>query len=312
MANLSARDVLLQLPAAAYTCTRTYKKSSIVLWSFHIERLCHSCFVAWPEIASRFSAENTTAIDSLRSVLQPIATDAINMWNASLPHTSDDDAILTFILVPREPSDSGSPVFWNNHFNVYLHIATMKALDPFALIDVQVFGSPRDHPSAKLSSWLRQRRPLEEAKLTGVSEVLLASEEGEITEGLVSNFFVVIDGVVCTARVGILPGSTRHVVADLCSLHNIPIRFEAPSLATASSWQEAFISNVRGLSRVKSVWIGRQGENGHIVLPCPDNHPDTFPTVSVFDQLRRLLDENMSKYVEDLLPNKCTLFQYAK
>eukprot|EP00742_Colponemidia_sp_Colp-10_P004722 GILJ01005036.1.p1 GENE.GILJ01005036.1~~GILJ01005036.1.p1 ORF type:complete len:337 (-),score=37.50 GILJ01005036.1:1076-1981(-) len=301
MANFSARDVLLQLPSAAYTCARTYKKKSIVLLNFHIERLCHSCLLAWPEIASRCSVGNATAIDLLRSVLQPIATVAVDMWNASLPHTVNNDAILTFILVPRHPCEATSSLFWNNYFDFYVHIAAMKAPDPFALIELQVFGSPRDNPSAKLSSWLRQRRPLEESKLTGVSEVLLANEEGEITEGLVSNFFVVMDGVVCTAGVGMLPGSTRHVVVDLCASHNLPIRFEAPSLATASCWQEAFISNVRGLSRVKSVWIGRQGENGHIVLSCPDSHPDKPPAASVFDQLRRLLDENMGKYAEGLL-----------
>lgn len=66
---------------------------------------------------------------------------------------------------------------------------------------------------AKDSEWVRQRQALEAAKPSDVNEVLLVSQDGAMTEGLTSNFFVLSkDGEVVTAQDGVLDGTVRQVI----------------------------------------------------------------------------------------------------
>jgi branched-chain amino acid aminotransferase len=52
-------------------------------------------------------------------------------------------------------------------------------------------------------------------------DVLYTHRDGYVTEGTRSNFFCVIDGVLCTARQGMLEGITRRVVLELAAKNKI-------------------------------------------------------------------------------------------
>jgi hypothetical protein len=142
-------------------------------------------------------------------------------------------------------------------------------------------------PRAKLSSWCRQRRPLEESlKLKGIEEVFLVKvnddKEGgdsyEILEGLISNaFFVYPGGILCTARRGVLEGYARHLVlesAPHCGLlvvedvedttakNNITNNPLLVSTQDANQWQEVFItSSVRLVVPVHEIYLPRYKHN---------------------------------------------------
>jgi branched-subunit amino acid aminotransferase/4-amino-4-deoxychorismate lyase len=137
--------------------------------------------------------------------------------------------------------------------------------------------SRRAHPEAKLSSWCRDRRPLEDMFLnrswrTGeddggggpavtCSEVLLqreATNDGgsiELLEGLTSNLFVVTreDGgggggggavVLRTASDGILPGCARHLVLRAADHLGLKVDLDRPVyLQDAGEWQEVFLTS---------------------------------------------------------------------
>ncbi len=70
---------------------------------------------------------------------------------------------------------------------------------------------------AKDSEWVRQRAALEAAKPADVNEIILATPEGALTEGLTSNLFVLsAAGEVVTANEGALNGTVREVVLQVC------------------------------------------------------------------------------------------------
>jgi len=72
---------------------------------------------------------------------------------------------------------------------------------------------------AKDSEWVRQRKAWESSKPAGVNEVLLVTPEGQLLEGLTSNFFVLdSQGAVVTADEGVLNGTVRELVLEVRGL----------------------------------------------------------------------------------------------
>ena len=111
-------------------------------------------------------------------------------------------------------------------------------------------------PHAKISSWSRNRRPLEKKEgfmPDGVGEVLLLQGTKseltltfEILEGMTSNFFAVYrDGTIRTAQYGVLFGYIRHLVLECASscgliVDNRPVRLED---GANGLWAETFITS---------------------------------------------------------------------
>jgi hypothetical protein len=152
--------------------------------------------------------------------------------------------------------------------------------------------------NAKVSSWCRNRRPLEVLfKDSTVGEVLLMGLGGnaaivggqgfidslEILEGLISNFFVIYrDGTVRTApTTKVLPGYARHLVSgQINQTHGLRLDDKnAPVVGDADDWSEVFLTSaVRLIVPVNRVLIppvgGRQpmtlweshhnGSNAHL------------------------------------------------
>jgi len=124
------------------------------------------------------------------------------------------------------------------------------------------------HPTAKLSSWCRQRRPLEEAlKLPNIDEVILLKESQgessekvetfEMLEGLTTNLFFVFPGRILRTAPGktVLQGYARHLVlkhAEKCGL--IVDASKAVTLEDLKECQEVFAtSSIRIIVPVKEL-----------------------------------------------------------
>ena len=58
---------------------------------------------------------------------------------------------------------------------------------------------------------------------TAYDEILYCHPDGYVTETTASNFFCVIDGVLCTPKRGMLDGVTRGVMLELARQMNIPV-----------------------------------------------------------------------------------------
>eukprot|EP00797_Seminavis_robusta_P028375 Sro54_g032000.2 (202) ;mRNA; r:108246-108851 len=138
------------------------------------------------------------------------------------------------------------------------------------------------HPTAKLSSWCRQRKPLEDSfKKEGIGEVLMVQPSSyyndihnhtnnniqwEILEGITSNaFFVYKGGILRTAASNVLPGSARHLVllhARSCGL-TVQLDNNPVTLGDCQEWQEVFITSaVRIIVPVQQLLVPRYDEAG--------------------------------------------------
>jgi branched-subunit amino acid aminotransferase/4-amino-4-deoxychorismate lyase len=122
-------------------------------------------------------------------------------------------------------------------------------LDP---CDVCLFGNPRTNPTIKNTSWMEERQYIEHKRPPGTTEMLL-HRDGYIYEGLVTNFFAVMDGYVMTAPFcDVLPGTVAEAVISLCAKQGIKIIFDFPKLSL--DWKGAFLTNAnRWIHPIKSI-----------------------------------------------------------
>lgn len=73
----------------------------------------------------------------------------------------------------------------------------------------------RHNPAVKTTAWMTIRKPALDSLPPGVYEAILAAADGRLLEGLSSNFYGVLNGVLHTAGEGVLAGITRRVILDL-------------------------------------------------------------------------------------------------
>jgi branched-chain amino acid aminotransferase len=78
----------------------------------------------------------------------------------------------------------------------------------------------------------------------GADEGLVLNDSGYVTECVVDNFFIVVNGVILTppTNAGALNGITRLVVFNLSKEHNIEIKEENLSLVECYTADEAFLT----------------------------------------------------------------------
>lgn len=102
----------------------------------------------------------------------------------------------------------------------------------------------RERPTAKTADFAA-RRPVTGGLAPGVVapyEYLLLSPDGYILEGTGTNFYGVRDGIVYTAREGVLEGITREIILGLIAELGIPLRLEAVHRDDVARLNEAALS----------------------------------------------------------------------
>ena len=108
---------------------------------------------------------------------------------------------------------------------------------------VSTLHAVRNTPNIKLWNAALRARTNQVLKDTGVFEVLLVNDEGNITEGGRSNQFYVKDGILCTAPlVSVLPGITRQKVIELARKLDIPLVEKYLTEKEAGNVNEMFTS----------------------------------------------------------------------
>mmetsp|Transcript_1449 Transcript_1449/g.1946 ORF Transcript_1449/g.1946 Transcript_1449/m.1946 type:complete len:385 (+) Transcript_1449:98-1252(+) len=125
-------------------------------------------------------------------------------------------------------------------------------------------------PKAKISSWCRERKSLEQKfKSNEIDEVLLVQatdNDFHILEGLVSNVFVVYKGgILRTAENGVLEGYARDLVikqADECGLE---VDHQPISLDDSNLWEEVFLtSSVKMIVPVECISVPNYQHDGSL------------------------------------------------
>lgn len=118
--------------------------------------------------------------------------------------------------------------------------------------------SPRVKDTGFISSSIAQRKQISR----NIFEILL-TKNGEILEGMTSNFYAIKENTLVTAKRGILLGVTRRVILRLARGQGMSIEYRAPGMSEI--FDEAFLtSSSRGVVPIvsidsKSVGRGRVG-----------------------------------------------------
>eukprot|EP00240_Pyramimonas_obovata_P006341 CAMPEP_0118927644 /NCGR_PEP_ID=MMETSP1169-20130426/5074_1 /TAXON_ID=36882 /ORGANISM="Pyramimonas obovata, Strain CCMP722" /LENGTH=304 /DNA_ID=CAMNT_0006869451 /DNA_START=315 /DNA_END=1229 /DNA_ORIENTATION=+ len=229
----SSVDFLSDAPRGAYTTGRTVGRNAIFEFEFHVQRLASSVKLMLE--ADGQSVPSYLAplveIDTLRPLL------LASLRAAMREYTAPGEIKLTVLIT------------WDDkEFDIYSHFVPLPPL-PSAPVKVMVKGCPRSNAAAKDSDWVRARKTLEDEKPKDFNEIILAQNEQFLYEGMSSNFFAVTkSGEVVTAEEGILAGTVRELLLQVCKSEGIPVRLEPPSLLEVENWEGAMVSSTSRLA----------------------------------------------------------------
>jgi len=217
------------LPAGAYTTLRTYGGDGVPFLDDHVRRLEESCALQG----------RPAALDGqeLRAGLAAV-----------LRATRHPESRIRVTFAPPELFASIEP-FEPLPEDVYK--------DGVSCVTVPL---RREQPQSKDTRFLSSAQGAYRALPPGVHEGLLLGEDGALLEGLSSNVFAVVDGVLRTEEARVLHGTTRGLVLELAR-GVVPISFEPIRKADLGRAAEMFLTSVSrevlGVVRVDEVTIGR-------------------------------------------------------
>jgi branched-subunit amino acid aminotransferase/4-amino-4-deoxychorismate lyase len=164
---------------------------------------------------------------------------------------------------------------------VFLALEPLKAPDETVYqrgVRVVLSAVERKTPRLKTSSFIGDSAEARKSILkNGIYEALMV-RRGRILEGLTSNFYAVKNGVIITAREGILLGVTRRYVLRLARSHGIGLQYRPPRVEELPGLDEAFItSSGRGVVPVteidgQPVGTGQVGEIAKLLRRAYDEY----------------------------------------
>jgi branched-chain amino acid aminotransferase len=221
-------SVTTALPSGLYTTFRTYaERTKVVGLRSHLDRLYLPAKVQGIVPAIRRQ-------DDLRQTLAEM-----------LGRFEAHEARVRLILdMQQEPG------------TIYVLLQPMNPLPPEIYregVSVEISKSSRKKPSLKQTAFIGESAFDRTRVGGGVFEILLTTK-GRILEGITSNFFYVLNGVLCTAGRGVLIGVTRQTVLALAKQNNIEICYKALPLNDLPLVEESFLtSSSRGVVPVVQV-----------------------------------------------------------
>lgn len=209
-----------------YTITNTYQTTKVLKLDAHLDRLEDSA--ARAEVPLQLDRARLRA--ALREMI--IASGyGDSRFRITVPKATPDQLILT-IEPYTPPSD---------------------ALIESGVRVVTIPHSARANAAAKTTDWMHDRTAIEQSLPDDVYTALLCDDEGNILEGLSSNFYAIVNGELHTAGGGVLPGIAQQIVFEVAP-PILPLRREAVHTDDIPRLDEAFItSSSRGIIPVVQI-----------------------------------------------------------
>jgi branched-subunit amino acid aminotransferase/4-amino-4-deoxychorismate lyase len=94
-----------------------------------------------------------------------------------------------------------------------------------------------------------------------VNEFLMVGGKGEILEGSQTNFYAVKGGVVQTAGEGVLEGTVRRLLLEVCEREGVEVELRPPDVSEVEEWEGCMISSTsRLLLPVDNLYSPKEGE----------------------------------------------------
>ncbi len=244
------QDLLLAYPQCIYTTARTVSLTKVLELDTHTKRLAQSARLmlgdeahAFPtlvqpsELKNRFVRALRTTVSSFRSKYSE-KVEICDLKLVVLVDWVDATKLGDFFLLCH-----ASPLFI-----------------PTGEVCVEVRGHARHHALIKSSSWIQEAKMEHDLMLPSSNEMLLSSPEGVLMEGYSSNLFAVMDGVVWTAGEGVMEGTLRKMVLEICENEGIPVRLEPPKIAHLPKYEAVLISSTsRLVMQASKVIVAKPG-----------------------------------------------------
>lgn len=223
----SLADTQPYTPEGAYTTFRTYDRMGVLNLTQHFNRLEETAALAG------FSVH----VD--REKIKRFLTDWLEKSDPAekrIRLTVDLKQNVGDIYIAMEPLNTPAPEFYQSG----IVCLTAKA--------------HRENPKAKLSRFLRIADGIRQSKEGEYQEIIMIGEDGNLLEGLSSNFYGVIGGTVYTAKEGVLSGTTRDFILRIAAEADIPIIMEPVPAARIPELDESFISSTgRSILPIRSI-----------------------------------------------------------
>ncbi|KAJ3119657.1 hypothetical protein HK100_000205 [Physocladia obscura] len=240
----SVKDFLLLSPRGAYTATRTLNQHAVMNWSAHINRLLESWYLLFgPNCFGNLDNEefaNEWIKHRINMTLKYGIGEYFSRATKLSSKNSTEEAKITLLMLEPKSIDT---------VELYIHFDIIQIANISSPCTVVIHGPPRTLPVVKDSKWLSDRKPLEESKLIpGIHELILSDPNGNIYEGLTSNFFCVIREInsirIETAPLDhVLNGTMLKAVERVCKKLGFGFKFRFPQIRDAILWDGAFITS---------------------------------------------------------------------
>ncbi len=205
--------VSLRLPNGAYTTLRTYHTDRIIGLSAHLQRLIESSRL----LQRPYPIDPAAIRSALRGVIARERQPALRL-RLTVPLDVDQ------IFISVEPFEVYPAEFYQRG----VRCATTRL--------------SRHTPLAKATDFIAPSRESKAALDPGLHELLIVDAQRQILEGISSNFYAVIAGVLRTAGQDVLEGVTRRIVLQEAT-SVIPIDYRPVSVAELDRAAEAFITS---------------------------------------------------------------------
>jgi branched-chain amino acid aminotransferase len=217
------------LPPGAYTTLRTYQGDRVVRLAQHVQRLVDSV-----RIRGQVASLNETDVRRLLAF--------------ALKSTRYPESRLRLTFAP--PS-------------LFVSVEPLEPLPESLYRDgawCVTVPLRRDHPAAKDTRFITTASAAYQTLPPGAHEGLMVAEDGSILEGLSSNFFAILDGVLYTEDQRALHGITRSIVIELCQ-SLVPVSLTAIRVTELPRVTESFLTSVSRailpVTRIDEVAVGR-------------------------------------------------------
>ena len=201
------------MPSGAYTTLRTYDTDRIVGLDAHLQRLIESSAL----LQRPYPIDPAAIRSALRDVIPRERQPALRV-RLTVPLELDQ------IFISVEPFE----IYPAEFYEYGVRCATTRL--------------NRHTPLAKSTDFIAPSRESKAAIEPGQHELLIVNRAGEILEGISSNFYAVIDGVLRTAGQDVLEGITRRIVLQ-AAVSVIPIDYRPVKVSDLDRVAEAFITS---------------------------------------------------------------------
>jgi len=267
----NSEELLSHEPRGGYSTGRTVGRNSLLEFDFHVNRMTTSF--------NSIFTEHTFNNQRMQSILFPSLQLGVQTYLSRFPQIQNE-LKLTFFITKSVANNDKDKV------TLFTHVVELPSFP--RSVNVEVRRAERHNPNIKDTDWVKQRKALELQKAKDVNEVVMLTEDGFITEGTQTNFFVLDNGgtIITASDDQILPGTIRNIVLDICKDKNIPLSLNTPNVKDISNWNAVFLTS-----------------SSRLILPIqslrfPEEDPPiehSFSTPESVKHLQELLWKNLQK-----------------